>query len=74
MRRPGGLDDFFQRPVRLFTAGILRYPYLWAEVEITKELLYDNARREVSVCFPCDYVLPQNLVDAYALHSIVARG
>lgn len=44
-----GLEDLFQRPVDLLTESSLRNPYLRAEVERTKKLIYDAARGEVLV-------------------------
>lgn len=44
-----GLEDLFQRPVDLLTEDSMRNPYLRAEVERTKQLIYDGSRREVSV-------------------------
>ncbi|MCB0795782.1 MAG: nucleotidyltransferase domain-containing protein [Flavobacteriales bacterium] len=44
-----GLERFFQRPVDLLTERSLRNPYLIAEVERTKKLVYDGAREEVLV-------------------------
>ena len=44
-----GLEDLFQRPVDLLTESSLRNPYLRAEVERTKMLIYDGAKRQVLV-------------------------
>lgn len=44
-----GLEDLFQRPVDLLTESSLRNPYLRAEVERTKKLIYDGAKRQVLV-------------------------
>jgi predicted nucleotidyltransferase len=44
-----GLEQLFQRPVDLLTESSLRNPYLRAEVERTKQLIYDGAKREVLV-------------------------
>lgn len=44
-----GLEDFFQRPVDMLTESSLRNPYLRAEVERTKKLIYDGAKRQVLV-------------------------
>lgn len=44
-----GLETLFQRPVDLLTESSLRNPYLRAEVERTKKLIYDGLRREVLV-------------------------
>jgi predicted nucleotidyltransferase len=44
-----GLEALFQRPVDLLTESSLRNPYLRAEVERTKKLIYDGSKREVLV-------------------------
>lgn len=44
-----GLETFFQRPVDLLTQRSLRNPYLIAEIERTKKLIYDGTRQEVLV-------------------------
>ncbi|MCW5898352.1 MAG: nucleotidyltransferase domain-containing protein [Flavobacteriales bacterium] len=44
-----GLEDLFQRPVDLLTESSLRNPYLRAEVERTKELIYDGSKHQVLV-------------------------
>jgi len=44
-----GLEDLFQRPVDLLTESSLRNPYLRAEVERTKLLIYDGSKRQVLV-------------------------
>jgi predicted nucleotidyltransferase len=44
-----GLEDLFQRPVDLLTEASMRNPYLRAEVERTKRLIYDGSKREVLV-------------------------
>ncbi len=44
-----GLEDLFQRPVDLLTESSLRNPYLRAEIERTKMLIYDGAKRQVLV-------------------------
>ncbi|MBK8948956.1 MAG: nucleotidyltransferase domain-containing protein [Flavobacteriales bacterium] len=44
-----GLEAFFQRPVDLLTRGSLRNPYLIAEIERTKMLIYDGRSEEVLV-------------------------
>lgn len=44
-----GLERIFQRPVDLLTEQSLRNPYLRAEVERTKQLIYDGAKRQVLV-------------------------
>lgn len=43
------LENLFQRKVDLLTINSLRNPYLKAEIERTKKLIYDAARPEVSV-------------------------
>ncbi len=42
-----GLEDLFQRPVDLLTESSLRNPYLHAETERTKMLIYDGSKRQV---------------------------
>ena len=44
-----GLEKIFQRPVDLLTENSLRNPYLRAEVERTKQLIYDGSKRQVLV-------------------------
>jgi uncharacterized protein len=44
-----GLEDLFQRPVDLLTESSLRNPYLRAEIERTKKLIYDGSKRQVLV-------------------------
>ena len=44
-----GLEDIFQRPVDLLTESSLRNPYLRAEIERTKKLIYDGSKRQVLV-------------------------
>lgn len=44
-----GLEAIFQRPVDLLTPQSLRNPYLRAEIERTKQLIYDGAREQVLV-------------------------
>jgi len=44
-----GLEQLFQRPVDLLTESSLRNPYLRAEVERTKQLIYDGTKRQVLV-------------------------
>ena len=44
-----GLERLFKRPVDLLTESSLRNPYLRAEVERTKKLIYDGAQRQVLV-------------------------
>jgi predicted nucleotidyltransferase len=44
-----GLENFFERPVDLLTQRSLRNPYLIAEIERTKQLIYDGGREEVLV-------------------------
>lgn len=44
-----GLEQLFQRPVDLLTESSLRNPYLRAEVERSKQLIYDGAKRQVLV-------------------------
>ena len=44
-----GLEDLFQRPVDLLTESSLRNPYLRAEIERTKQLIYDGSKRQVLV-------------------------
>lgn len=44
-----GLEQLFQRPVDLITESSLRNPYLRAEVERSKQLIYDGAKRQVLV-------------------------
>ncbi len=44
-----GLEALFQRPVDLLTESALRNPYLRAEIERTKKLIYDGSKRQVLV-------------------------
>ncbi len=44
-----GLEAIFRRPVDLLTPQSLRNPYLRAEIERTKQLIYDGAREQVLV-------------------------
>jgi predicted nucleotidyltransferase len=44
-----GLEDLFKRPVDLLTPSSLRNPYLRAEIERTKQLIYDGSKRQVLV-------------------------
>ncbi|MCO5274968.1 MAG: nucleotidyltransferase domain-containing protein [Flavobacteriales bacterium] len=44
-----GLEDLFQRPVDLLTESSLRNPYLRAEIERTKMLIYDGSKRQILV-------------------------
>jgi uncharacterized protein len=44
-----GLEDLFMRPVDLLTQSSLRNPYLRAEIERTKQLIYDGSKRQVLV-------------------------
>ena len=44
-----GLEQILQRPVDLLTDDSLRNPYLRAEVERTKQLIYDGSKGEVLV-------------------------
>lgn len=44
-----GLEQLFQRRVDLVTLHSLRNPYLKAEIERTKQLIYDAAQPQVSV-------------------------
>jgi uncharacterized protein len=44
-----GLEDLFKRPVDLLTPSSLRNPFLRAEIERTKKLIYDGSKREVLV-------------------------
>lgn len=44
-----GLEKLFQRPVDLLTESSLRNPYLRAEVERTKQLIYDGSKRQILV-------------------------
>lgn len=43
------LENLFQRKVDLLTMNSLKNPYLKAEIERTRKLIYDAARPEVSV-------------------------
>ncbi|SHI85634.1 hypothetical protein SAMN02745146_1710 [Hymenobacter daecheongensis DSM 21074] len=43
------LENLFQRKVDLLTPDSLRNPYLKAEIERTKQLVYDVARPQISV-------------------------
>jgi len=45
-----GLEDIFQRPVDLLTESSLGNPYLRAEIERTKKLIYEGSKRRVLVC------------------------
>lgn len=44
-----GLEDILQRPVDLLTEASLRNPYLRAEIERTKQLIYDGSKGQVLV-------------------------
>jgi predicted nucleotidyltransferase len=44
-----GLEDLFNRPVDLLTESSLKNPYLRKEIERTKKLIYDGAKRQVLV-------------------------
>ena len=44
-----GLEDIFQRPVDLLTERSLSNPYLRAEIDRTKKLIYDGSKRQVLV-------------------------
>ncbi len=44
-----GLEELFKRPVDLLTPSSLRNPYLRAEIERTKKLIYDGSKRQVLV-------------------------
>ena len=44
-----GLEAFFGRRVDLLTRRSLRNPFLIAEIERTKQLIYDGTRQEVLV-------------------------
>ncbi len=44
-----GLEHLFQLPVDLLTDSSLRNPYLRAEIERTKLLIYDGSKRQVLV-------------------------
>ena len=43
------LEGLFQRKVDLVTEGSLENPYFRAEIESTKQLIYDRGRQEISI-------------------------